>query len=138
MSAPIYDQLTRERYHDASCHVPIQPAEDPVNLATIEQDARERVEDVVAKGREVLDEVLPKLAKAAADAEADPLVQAIEATVLSPADREFIASLVTRLGQAAAAAEGDATVLDDQGPPDAPEDVPAAASGAPVVAGTAG
>ena len=138
MSEPIYAQLRRERYHGASDTGSSDHAEADMNLAVIEQDVREHVEAAIERGREVLDEVLPKLAKAAADAEADPLVQAIEAVTLTPADREFIAGLVTRLGQAAAqAAENANVVLDDQGPAEA-SDVFAPAGAGPVVGGTAG
>jgi hypothetical protein len=94
-------------------------------LAVIEADIRERIEDVIAKGREVLDDHLPRLAQAAADAEGDPLIQAIEATLLPLDVRQLLASLVTKLGS-------DAPQVAE------PADPGSLVSAGPVIGGTAG
>lgn len=105
-----------------------------LDLATIEADVRTRVEEVVAKGREVLDDVLPKVAQAAADAQADPLVQAIEG-IVDPEARTLLTSLAQKLGTVAAAIQPAqaATVAD----PAMGEQLPPLPVSGPVVAGQA-
>lgn len=149
MTLPIHDQAwdafthATPRYHD-----PNNTPEGPVNLATIEQDIRTGIEDVVAhaedlvtKAKLVVEEHLPGLAAEAAKAEASPIVQALEGAFLPPADEAMIASLITKLAAYAAehapsAAEAPAAAPAGLDVPGDPGDLQAVPAG-PVVGGQA-
>lgn len=117
------------------------PREEPVSLATIEADVRERVEDLVAKGRDILENRLPELQDLATKAEGNDLVDAaLKAVHVSPKILTGLAATLNELEAElaksdpapaeAAPAEADAAVPDAQ-------PVAAVAPDAPVVGGQA-
>lgn len=128
------------RYDDPSSPATPSTEAPVIDLATIEQDVRERVEDGVAKGREILDEILPRIAKAAADAQADPLVQALE-NVADPEARALLTSLAQKLATVAAEVQAPPAEAAPAAPADMAMGVPVGPSlpplAGPVVAGQA-
>jgi hypothetical protein len=71
-----------------------------IDLAEIETDVRNAITTIKDKAEEVISTHLPKLAQAAEDAQADPLITAIESVFLPDDIKAMIATLVTKLGQA--------------------------------------
>lgn len=128
------------RYDDPATPASPAPTEAPMDLATFEADVRTRVEEITAKGREVLDEVLPRAAKAAADMQADPLVQALEA-VADPEARALLTSLAQKLATVAAEVQAPPAEPVAAAPADMAMGVPVGPSlpplAGPVVAGQA-
>lgn len=108
----IYERVVAEtehlfataRYDDPATTTSPSTEAPAMDLATFEADVRSRVEEITARGREVLDEILPRAAQAAADAQADPLVQAIEG-IVDPEARTLLASLARKLQAAATAVQ---------------------------------
>lgn len=138
----IYDQLERDWNHPLPS-APAAPLEETMDLAAIETDIREGIQDAIAKGEEgfarlrgIAEQHLPSLAKAADTLQGSKIVQALEDAVLSPADEEFIASLVKRLDTAAAEQPSGIDAEPDPAPADSAPAAPAAPS-APVVGGQA-
>src|SRR5580693_1166842 len=73
---------------------PAASREGTMSLSTIEASLREDITTVEAKVRSILDEHLPALATAAADAESDPIAQALENTFLDDDEKTLVASLI--------------------------------------------
>ena len=107
-----------------------------MSLATFEADARNAFENAFDWMKQGLETHLPKVAAYAAEVEADPLAQAIEAVILPPDVRTMLASLVTKLGTPKSA-EIPGAPAEAQAEPGVPADVPQPASGQPVAAGAA-
>lgn len=142
MTGTIYDELRRTWAHHQLPSAPADPPEETMDLAVIEQDIRERVQDVItdaehvaARAREVVQDHLPQLARAADAIQGSQIIQALEGAVLSPADETFIASLVKRLDTAAAAEQAAEPPADTSTEPTA--DTAPEAPSAPVVGGQA-
>lgn len=106
-------------WHALRSHLPHPHYDDPdttpapeapvIDLATIEQDVRDRVQSAISHAEQlggelkaVIDEHLPAIATAAAAAQASPIVKALEDAVLSPEDETMIASLISRFASYAA------------------------------------
>lgn len=105
-----------------------------MDLATIEADTRDAVQNAMTALTHVTEEVLPKLASAASDAQSDPLVQAIESVFLPTEAKTLLATLVTKLGTPVEAA----TTPAETEPAEAAEATkPAGAPSGPVVGGAA-
>lgn len=123
------------RYH----HHNNAPQEAPVDLATIENDVRGAVQDVIGhaeaaieRGKQLLDTHLPALAQAAERAQASPVAQALEEFILGPEDEALVAGFIRRLGTMAAQ---DQAAMPEAAPAEQPE--PAPVPTGPVVGGQA-
>ena len=114
------------------------PREEPVSLATIEADLRERVQDVVTKGRDILENRLPEFADLAAKAEGNDLVDAALAAVhVSPKILTALAGTLNELeAELAKTAAAETAPAETETAPAAPAAVTADAA-APVVGGQA-
>lgn len=108
-----------------------------MSLATIEAGIREAMTDVEAKVRTIVDEHLPQLADAAAEAESDPIAQALESVFLDDSEKTLIASLISKLGTAAKTAQSDSPAPDGLVNPVTPAEPAQPVATGPSVGGTA-
>ena len=148
MSEPIFERVLHETErlfrhpHPSATITTSSPKGATMDLATIEADARTHVANAMSELAHVAEEVLPKLASAATDAQADPLVQAIESVFLPPDVKQMLAGLVTKLGTPVSGSQtAPETTADAPVTSDAPEAAGAAeaisAPQGPQVAGVA-
>jgi hypothetical protein len=137
MTETIYQQLVTETAQHPLPSAPAASREDQMSLATIEAGIREAMTDVEAKVRTIVDEHLPQLADAAAEAENDPIAQALESALLGPEDTALVASFIKRLGQLGSGAESDSPAPSEPAETDAPAEVPQPVAAGPSVGGTA-
>jgi hypothetical protein len=111
-----------------------------MSLSTIEASLREDITTVEARVRSILDEHLPALATAAADAESDPIAQALENTFLDDDEKTLVASLISKLGTAAKdvqAAESEPAASETPAEPEPTAEVPQPVAAGPTVGGAA-
>jgi hypothetical protein len=138
MTETIYQQPVTETAQHPLPSAPAASREDQMSLATIEAGIREAMTDVEAKVRTIVDEHLPQLADAAAEAENDPIAQALESVFLDDSEKTLIASLISKLGTAAKdVAESDSPAPEVPAEPGAPAEVPQPVASGPSVGGTA-
>lgn len=104
-----------------------------MNLATIEADIRNSVENGADRLKQAVETHLAALHAAAAQVESDPLAQAIESVFLPDDVKTMLAELVTKLGTAKSAEAAAAAPA----PAEVPAEAPQPASGQPVAAGAA-
>jgi hypothetical protein len=77
---------------------PSQPG-DTVSLATLAASMKTDLEELLVRGHNLADQLMPQVAAIGEEAENDELIQAVEAAVLPPEARTLIAELITKLAK---------------------------------------
>lgn len=109
---PIYDRVMDEvadlfhprHYHDPSTPATPAPEEPAMDLATLEQDGRQALQNVISHGeqlvtdaRNVLENHLPAIIGEASKVQGSPIVQLVESLALTPAEEQALADGIAKM-----------------------------------------
>ena len=70
-----------------------------MSLATLAASMKTDLEELLVRGHNLADQLMPQVAAIGEEAENDELIQAVEAAVLPPEARTLIAELITKLAK---------------------------------------